>query len=206
MTETRTIGNVTPFTVPTLSAEAAFRDRGDAIREHGARLRDAGFRAGYEDGLAAAAAERERLGAEHRRTVTRLGTAIASLESATVQFLTRDAATIDEMATDAISLAVELASEIVGREVTVTDEPVLDALARAAQLVPDRGTPRIRVHPDDAAAVRRALEVDGVTWPATSEIVSDPAVEPGGCIVDVDACRVDAQITGAIERMRVALT
>ena len=39
----------------------------------------------------------------------------------------------------------------------------------------------------------------------TAEIVADPTVEPGGCIVDVDACSIDAQIGSAIERMRAAL-
>ena len=34
--------------------------------------------------------------------------------------------------------------------------------------------------------------------------VGDRAVEPGGCIVDVGECRIDAQIGTAIERLRSA--
>jgi flagellar assembly protein FliH len=205
VTEHRSASTATPFQVPTLSPLAAFRDRSDAAHEYGARLRDEGFRAGYQVGLEAAAADTDRAIDDHRRATRALGRAIVAVESAAAALERRDAVALAEVERDAVALAVELAAELIGRELTITERPVLDALQRAARLTPDRGTPRIRVHPDDESAVRAAVRADAVRWTADAEIVGDPSIEPGGCVVDVGACRVDAQIGTAIERMRAAL-
>lgn len=195
----------TPYQVPTLSAAAAYRDRSADAHEHGARLRDEGFRAGYEVGLRSGAAEAERVAGEHRRAVDGLATAIAAIERAAGVLEGQDAVSLADVERDAVALAVALATELVGRELSVTEQPVVDALRRAMRLVPDRGVPRIRIHPDDEAAVRAELEAATVHRPTGADVVADPTVERGGCVVDVDACRIDAQIGPAIERLRATL-
>lgn len=195
----------TPYEVPRLSAIAAYRDRSADAHEHGARLRDEGFRAGYEVGLRSGAAEAERVAAEHRRAVDGLATALAAIERAAGALERRDAVSLADVERDAVALAVALATELVGRELAITEQPVVDALRRAMRLTPDRGLPRIRVHPDDEAAIRAELEAGTIRCPDAAEIVADPAVERGGCLVDVDACRIDAQLGPAIERLRAAL-
>ncbi len=205
MTDHRSGATATPFRAPALSALAAVRDRGDAMHEHGARLRDEGFRAGYEVGLQTAAADTDRAIASHQRAADDLAVAIAALESGAASLAHRDAATLAELEREAVVLAVELASEIVGRELAVAERPVVDALARAAQLLPDRGIPRIRVHPDDAATVHETVTSDTGRWTPGVDVIADPTIERGGCVVDIDACRIDAQIGPAIERLRAAL-
>jgi flagellar assembly protein FliH len=69
--------------------------------------------------------------------------------------------------------------------------------------VPERGEVVVRVHPDDAAAAADAdvpeLSARGI------RIVADPSIEPGGCVLDVGDCRIDAQLGAAAARMRAAL-
>jgi flagellar assembly protein FliH len=54
-----------------------------------------------------------------------------------------------------------------------------------------------RLHPSDAAVLAEAEA--GVT------IIADPAVEPGGCILEVGESRIDAQLGPALDRVRAAL-
>ena len=60
------------------SPVAALRDRCDEAHEHGARLRDAGFRAGYEVGLRSAATDTDRVIADHRRAADALAESTAA--------------------------------------------------------------------------------------------------------------------------------
>ena len=84
------------------------------------------------------------------------------------------------------------------------DAPVLEALGRAVRLRPDRGDSIVRVHPDDLAVATAAVTTEPTGWPGDVQVVGDRSVEPGGCIVDVGECRIDAQIGTAIERLRSA--
>ena len=36
-------------------------------------------------------------------------------------------------------------------------------------------------------------------------VIADPAVEPGGCILEVGDSRIDAQLGSALDRVRAAL-
>lgn len=205
MTTTRETTPGTPFDIPVLPTMATIRDRHDEIAERSARLRDEGYRDGYQNGQDAAARYVDAAVADHRSASERFARASAVLEAAADELRRRDGVGIADLEREAIELAVELAVEIVGRELAVTDEPVLDALQRAARLVPDRGEPTLRVHPDDASAVRDLVAAEPVTWTASARVVADGSIERGGCVVDVGACRIDAQIGTAIERLRAAL-
>jgi flagellar assembly protein FliH len=163
-----------------------------------------GYASGYEAGLRGAEAEVAAIVDDHRRARDRLLRAAAAVEDAARALAVRDAVTLDAIEADVIALALELATEIVGRELSVTPEPVRDALERAIGLVPDRGRPTVRVHPDDACVVGEELARDQ-RWGGAAEIVADVRVEPGGCVVEVGDCRIDAQVTPALQRARTAL-
>jgi flagellar biosynthesis/type III secretory pathway protein FliH len=195
----------TPFQIPTLPSLAAVRDRHEEAAMRARRQREDGWVAGYEDGLTAARSEIEREIADHRRAAERLTAAALAVEAAVRDLAAREAASMRELEQDAVALAVELAVELVGRELAATAAPALDAARRAAALMPDRGVALLRVHPDDEATVSEAVAHDVLTWPAGSSVVADRTIERGGCVVEVGACRIDAQLRTAIERMRDAL-
>lgn len=201
----RTSSTAIPFTVPALSPLAAVRSRQEEIAEREQEEHARGYRDGYEAGMQAARAEVDRLTDEHREAMNRLSHAAAAVAAAAADLQRRDAVTIDEFEHDAIAIAIELATDMIGRELELTEQPVLDAIRRAAGLVPDRGTPVIRVHPDDADTVRGTLGADVTPFGSETSLVPDPSIEPGGCVVDVGPCRIDAQLGPALARLRAAL-
>lgn len=196
------------FEAPALPPLAAFRDRREEATEQVQLRREAGYSdgyaEGYQTGLAQASRDVEAAAIEHRRAAVRLEQLAGVLQQAAADLASRDALALASIEADVLALARALAEEIVGHELRATDAPVLDALARAARLAPDRGAPVVRVHPGDAAVAEAAVAGDPGRWNGSVQIVADAGVEPGGCVVDVGACRIDAQIGPAIERLRAA--
>jgi len=200
-----------PFAVPTLT-----RPRPGDARPGTAEGRAAGHAEGYRDGLAqaraevdTAVAEQSAAAAEHaaaaqrlQHEAARLATAARALEAAAADLHARDTVAVGQVESAVVQLAVELTAVTLQRELAAPGA-VVEALRRAAPFTPDRGTPVVRVHPDAVAAV--AEHVAGTTF-AGAQVVADPDVALDGCIVDVGACRIDAQITTAIARLRALAT
>ncbi|HEV8625104.1 MAG TPA: FliH/SctL family protein [Acidimicrobiia bacterium] len=94
--------------------------------------------------------------------------------------------------------AFDLAAAVVGRELQLSSSPGADALARALALVPAGCVATARLHPNDVAALGAVSEAVAV--------IADPAIEPGGCILEVGDSRIDAQLGSALDRVRAALS
>jgi flagellar assembly protein FliH len=60
---------------------------------------------------------------------------------------------------------------------------------------------RVRVHPDDVAAVTVAVQAEGQDVP----VFTDDAVSLGGCIIDVEGGTIDLRLDGQLERTLAAL-
>jgi flagellar assembly protein FliH len=193
------------FEAPAFTVAQSLRDPQREAAELAKRRRDRGYEEGYQRGWATAESDVEAAIGDHRHSAERLARCAVALERAIDDLARRETLALAEIEPDVVALAVALAAEILGHELSTVDEPVLDALARVANLLPDRGTPTLRVHPDDAETAREAVAADVVRWTRDVEFVADPAVERGGCIVDVGPCRIDGQIGTAVARMRDAL-
>lgn len=133
-------------------------------------------------------------------------TALCALSQAAADLETRAVTPAGELRDALLLAAVDVAEALIGRELTLATDPGLEALQRALDLVPNGRPVTARLHPTDASTVRETL----AAMPAGElgrEIVvaSDPAVEPGGCVVECDATRVDAQIGTALRRLRQVL-
>ena len=155
---------------------------------------DAGYRDGYAAGIAAAQDELDAMTKQQSVAVERL---ISALTQAAAQFQTRATVEMAEIEDQLAAAAVSLAEAVIGREIELADAPGRDAIARALALAP-AGEAVVRLHPDDIATA-------GGDFGREFTMVADPTVEPGGCIVEIGACTIDAQISTAIERVREAL-
>ena len=192
------------YEAPVLQAVA----RVDSRSAHHARFDEAvreGFQVGYDKGLARAEAEITAVIHHHNEMRDRFVQATAALQAATVDLARRDAVALEMIEADVLALALALAADLIGRELAATPQPVRDTLARSLRLVPDRGTPVARVHPDDAEVAREVLR-DDARWTGTVDVIADVRVERGGCVLEVGDCRIDAQVAPAIERLRQTLT
>ena len=165
--------------------------------------KEAAARVGYEDGFAAGVTAGTEQGAARAAELeTALLSALGSLESAAAGLSQRQAATIMDVERQVATLAVEIAAAVIGRELATVDSGGVDAIARALRLAPERADAVARLHPEDAAVVGVlpvAAGDRGVT------VVADPSVERGGCLLDVGPCRIDAQISSALDRVREVL-
>ena len=158
------------------------------------RLRLEAAVTGYEDGFAAG---RDAALADVRNTAAGL---LARLDEAIATQHARQAQALDAIGQDVLGLALATVEALVGHEVAVAEAPVRDAIERALRLAPERLPATVVVHPSDAdlAALHDA--------PGRSlTIVADETIEPGGCIVRVEDCEVDAQIGTALRRLAAAL-
>lgn len=159
-----------------------------------------GHRQGYEEGHQAATAalgarveaERQSRSATLERALTAALDAIASQRS--------DAVAVAEA--EVVALAIELAEALLRRELALSPALGADALRRALDLLPAGEDLVVRLHPSDA---EHPGELQALLPERRVQVVPDPAVEPGGCLVDAGPCHIDAQIAPALDRARQVL-
>jgi flagellar assembly protein FliH len=108
---------------------------------------------------------------------------------------------------EATVLAVEIAARLVRAEVAVRPERVADVLRGAIRRAADRSRLVARVSPGDLAACRTAAphileEMGGI---AAFEVIDDPRVMPGSCVLETTAGDVDATFESQLGRVLEAL-
>ena len=158
--------------------------------------RRAGYEAGFASGLAAAAQSAAE--GEARRSAE-VGRAVSALMEAAVALRLRQSEELAVAEDEITAAAFEIAGAVLDRELAVAVSPGADAIARALSLAPE-GDTVVRLHPADVETLG-----DIETGGRDVVVVADPSVEPGGCIVEVGACRIDAQLSTALDRVRKAL-
>ena len=165
--------------------ESATRDGFDAGRAEG-------FEQGYTAGIEAARQHTELLAG----LVQRLGHAADAL-------MAREATARESIEDQVVATAVTIAEALVGHEIAQPDGRGRAAIARALAIAPEFGLVTARLNPADVALLG---DPAALGLGRGLELVSDPSVDPGDCIVDVGACRVDARIGAALERVREVLS
>ena len=102
-----------------------------------------------------------------------------------------------------VQLAMAVATRIVSREIAV-DRELLVAMARVAlDRLGDSASARVRLHPEDYAAVQRlgsASVRDGAV-----QVVSDPSIHRGGCVVESEFGLIDVSVDAQVEELTRAL-
>ncbi len=166
---------------------------------------DAGRDAGYEDGYAAGqeAARAETVEAARRARV-RLEQALGALGHASDAAALAFAERRDQLEHSVTAFAFDLVETLLGRELALTAEPGRDAVARALAVDCSDLPAMVRIHPDDAEALRG---VDGDALAGTRELtlVVDASVEPGGAVVEIGEATIDSQLSAAVQRVRDVL-
>ncbi|BEP14265.1 hypothetical protein acdb102_25760 [Acidothermaceae bacterium B102] len=105
---------------------------------------------------------------------------------------------------DVVDFALQLAEAIIGRELQLSATPWRDAIRRSLLLAPPETEIKLRLHPADAAAAQADEDLMSELSPLV-RIVVDHTVERSGAVAEAGACRIDAQISAAVERVRAAL-
>jgi flagellar assembly protein FliH len=106
-----------------------------------------------------------------------------------------------------VVLAMRIAEKIIGRAVADA-KTVQHMIAQTLLQVPMKRGLKIRLSPTDAAALLELREKHGASCsavPEDAEIIPDPAITKGGCIIDSMLGRVDARIETQLELLDRAL-
>ena len=96
-----------------------------------------------------------------------------------------------------IGLAVTLAERIVRRAVRADPAEMGRLVHRALEVLPEPGRVRIRIEPEAAAILGEAAGT-----PPEAEIVADPSLQPGDCLVEASLSLLDARIGTMLEEAR----
>jgi flagellar biosynthesis/type III secretory pathway protein FliH len=159
-------------------ARALLRDAEEAARR---------VRADAEEGRARALAEAAERGRDEG--LARAATVLARAAAARDRLLV---ASEREVA----HLALEVAGAILGRALASDPSLVAAVAARAVSAARDRREVTLRVHPSDEGTVRAAASGLAALLARAPGLVlrADPAVPPGGAVVETEAGRVDASV------------
>jgi len=200
--------------LPVVGGGASFR-LGDVYAEELARLREhahkEGFAAGHVQGMSAASevvaqAERaaaERLADVQARWERRVASATAALGAAVTRFDEASLPLADEVRETILGTVLTLVEDLVGRELALAEDPLLDAVRRALALVPAEAPAVVRVHPDDLAEIPAEALAD---LPASVRVVADLTIERAGAVAETGSRRIDAQLGAALERVQAVLS
>jgi flagellar assembly protein FliH len=181
-----------------------------------AGARAEGYAAGWAEGSGAAhaavRAEADRAAAAAaaagQRQVEAVARAVAALDVAAGELERRVVPAAEAIAAQVADAAVAVAEALLGRELAAVEPGAAarDAVRRALALAPEGRPVVVRLSPADAAVVSAASSAEQLGGGREIRWVADPAVEPGGSVVECDATRIDAQLGPALARVREVLT
>ncbi len=155
----------------------------------------AAFEEGKEAGRKACMEQMEAAAEEQRR---RFAAAIEALEQSRQVFLKK----VDTIEEELIETALDLARQVVAKEVQNDSKEVALRLARLLLAeVKDAAKITLKVNPNDYEFVKKDLEEGG----GDVEIVADPAVAAGGVIILSDIGNIDGEIMHRFERIKEAV-
>ncbi len=166
-----------------------------AVEELVQAARREGFEEGKAEGRAEAAASVE---AARQKRVDQLASCIAEAAGKVASMREE---VVREVGRDVAALVVELTEVLVGRAVE-EHGALRDTIVRALALAPEGPDLAIRV------STRAGLSDDEIRTLVNAgnvDVVHDPLVEASGCVVTVGGCRIDAQVSSALDRVRQRL-
>jgi len=179
----------------------------DRIRREAA---EAGRRDGYRDGLKAAEAEVagrvDRLAAE--RCAAQVETVLPAIRGLGDDLRAEQQRWFARWEVEAVRLAVAIAEKILRRSIaadpTTADRPIGETLRLAA------GAPQltVRLSPTDHERLGGSVATlaEAVGRLGETEVVADPSVTAGGCLIETRHGRVDGRLETQLERIASELT
>ena len=143
---------------------------------------DAARERGLTEGMSAAESA-------YRTKLARLEALAAALREERREFF-------DRVEPEVVRLASAIAEKIIGEEMELRPERIVDLVRAAMKRLRDRESLRIRLSPQDLDLVKQARDdligsVDGVR---KLELIEDRRVDRGGCVIESENGALDASI------------
>ena len=158
-----------------------------------------------------AASVREAMAAlerETREAAYREGYEAALLELNQLLLETRDRrdVALADAEHDLLRLSIKLAEKIIGREIKLDNATVVEIVSTALRTARQNELLTVRVHPADLPVIQAQRErLDPAGRARFLDIVADPRVHRGGCIIERESGTVDAQLETQLRVLERAL-
>lgn len=169
----------------------------DGFQQGNRENHDQGYQEGYDQG--------------YREGMTKAAEEASGLRSQAADVLAQTEklrrSTIESLEQEIIDLALDIAEKLLSAQLTLDREVTLDVAAESLRLVADRLNVVLYVNPDELELVENRMGELKNLLPARGllQVVSDSAIEPGGCKVETEQGRVDATIETRREGLLKAL-
>lgn len=153
----------------------------------------------------AAREERELLRAEAREDGRQEG--LAQAAGMLARAATARDRTLAAMEQELIALAISVARKVLGRELKQDRSAVVDLAVQALGQARHRKEISIRVHPADAAELRRQERrlLEGLARARWIEVREDESLPAGAVLVETEAGMIDARLEPQLEALSQAL-
>ena len=144
----------------------------------------------------------------YRRGLEQANTDIEHFRGVLQQFLGAPKEVFEYVAPDILEISIDIAKKIIKKEVETDPQVLVDTILDVLKTV-SKNEPRIniRVNPQAAQFVKDTLPT--VTYQygieAKINIISDPSIEEGGCVLQTNNGIVDASIDTQLEIIKKAL-
>ncbi len=193
--------------------EAKAKEKAEAIvrqaEDEAGRIREAAREEGYSSGRASGyeeghAAGREEAVAQCRAEWEHRLECIAALCQDVSNFRS---ALVEQYRSKIIDLVIEVARAVISSEVDRDDRMVLRVIDTCLRKASSPSTLKIKTNVADLAVVTEAKRELAARFPAVEsmEVIDDPSVERGGCLIEMDNGFFDARIDHQLDRIRQAM-
>ena len=181
------------------SQEGRARAKKDAVLEEKAALlfdemRKKGYAKGMQEGFAVGMAEsKERVQQDFQQLKVLMNAFSDALEN-----------TDEHIADEILSLALDIAKAMLKVKLNVDASALLPVVLDAINSLPNNKPARILLHHDDIQMLREYMpdEISSAEW----QLLEDPNVERGGCVVETASNQVDATNAMRWKRINEALS
>jgi flagellar assembly protein FliH len=174
-----------------------WRERRDEDQEISRQAQQTGFEEGYQEGLLRAEAA---LRQEYDEMLKEARTILE-------QSYTLKQQIIQESEPFLIELSTSIAEKIIGRQLTLTPEWVIDSIKKVLTRRRERGRITLCVAPSHFAYIQDAREelLTSIDSQAELEIIPDSSVRDHGCVIRSSFGSVDARIDTQLKEIKLAL-
>ncbi len=130
---------------------------------------------------------------------------IQLLERIAEEFVREREQLLNALRPELLRLALAIAREIIGYEVSCRPEIIENTLAQALQNLHFATHVVVRLHPEDLAHLQAHSRLPQLSPSLQLELVADESIERGGCVLASDYGGFEATLEGQLQALREAL-
>jgi flagellar assembly protein FliH len=132
-----------------------------------------------------------------------LATALPALERAAASLEREKAQHLQHCERQVVRLAIAIAERVIRRELSRTPEITLDLVREALELAASSQSMTLHLHPTDYETLRDSLRELAARRGGTPlwEVVADPQLTPGACLVKTEFGVIDQQFPAQLARI-----